>query len=216
MADRYVAPKKGEGAFHCPACGVYANQTWGSLSFYLGSSDVLPGDWRAAYCSHCGQSSLWKNDQLWYPSSATAPLPNPDLPPQIHDLYEEAREISSKSSRGAAALLRLAVQMLTIHLCGLYHEEVTDNLNKDIGTLVKHGLPKSVQQALDAVRVIGNNAVHPGQIDIGDDHRMTDSLFGLVNFIAEKTITEQKEIDAIYASLPEGTKQQIDKRDERS
>ena len=33
---------------------------------------------------------------------------------------------------------------------------------EDIVSMVKRGLEEQVQKALDAVRVIGNNAVHPG------------------------------------------------------
>ena len=44
-----------------------------------------------------------------------------------------------------------------------------ENLNADVAKLVKKGLPVDVQQALDAVRVIGNEALHPGQMDLRDD-----------------------------------------------
>ena len=40
-----------------------------------------------------------------------------------------------------------------------------NNINEDIKALVESGLDPRVQKALDAVRVVGNNAVHPGQMD---------------------------------------------------
>jgi hypothetical protein len=38
-----------------------------------------------------------------------------------------------------------------------------------------------VQQSLDIVRVIGNDAVHPGQIDLTDDIETATKLFVLIN-----------------------------------
>lgn len=87
-------------------------------------------------------------------------------------------------------------------------------MNTDIGNLVKNkNLPAKVQQSLDALRVIGNEAVHPGQLDLKDDTKTATSLFRLVNFIAEKMISEPKEIEAIYSKIPENKKKQIEERD---
>ena len=86
---------------------------------------------------------------------------------------------------------------------------------QDIKELVSKGLPSAVQKSLDAVRVIGNEAVHPGQIDLRDDVETAQVLFKLVNLIAEKMITEPKEVESIYASLPESKRQQIERRDEK-
>jgi len=94
-------------------------------------------------------------------------------------------------------LLRLVIQKVCKDL-----NEPGENINADIASLVRRGLPSGVQKALDAVRVIGNNAVHPGQIDLSDDMATATSLFGLVNFIVEKMISEPKEIESIYAALP--------------
>jgi Surface-adhesin protein E len=49
---------------------------------------------------------------------------------------------------------------------------------------VKNGLPETVQKSLDVVRVTGNNAVHPGQMDAADVNAAA-SLFALVNVIVE-------------------------------
>jgi len=74
-------------------------------------------------------------------------------------------------------------------------------------------LPIGVQQALDALRVIGNNAVHPGQMDLSDDEATAAALFGLVNFIVEKMISEPAEINRLYGMLPPGALSQIQRRD---
>lgn len=206
-SEKYIAPELNLRAFHCPICGVYANQYWRTL-LWNQSPPALITDWKTATCTHCSAASFWRLDQMIFPVAGTAPLPNADLPDDIRRDYEEARAIVSSSPRGAAALLRLAIQKLCRHL-----GEAGNNPNEDIASLVRKGLPSGVQKALDAVRVIGNEAVHPGVIDLRDDPQMAASLFGLVNFVTEKMISEPKQIDAIYAALPESKLKSIEKRD---
>jgi hypothetical protein len=122
-------------------------------------------------------------------------------------LYEEAAGIMVKSPRAAAALLRLAVQKL----CKALGEKGKD-INDDIGNLVKQGLPIQVQQSLDAVRVIGNNAVHPGEIN-ADNPAAVALLFGLLNVIVDRMITQPKKIQEIYGALPPKILDGISKRD---
>ena len=122
--------------------------------------------------------------------------------------YDEASTILDLSPRGAVALLRLGIQKLCKHL-----GEKGKNIDDDIKALVKKGLDVRVQRALDVVRVIGNNAVHPGQIDLRDDRATAERLFGLVNLISEKTITEPKNVEQMYDSLPESARKAIEKRD---
>ena len=88
-----------------------------------------------------------------------------------------------------------------------------ENINDDIGALVANGLDPRIQRALDAVRVIGNNAVHPGQIDLRDDRATAETLFHLTNLIAEKMISEPKHVDEVYATLPKEALSAIAKRD---
>ncbi len=87
------------------------------------------------------------------------------------------------------------------------------NLNDDIASLVKKGLSPQVQRSLDVLRVIGNNAVHPGQIDLRDDTRTALALFTAMNLTVEQVIAVPNQIDALYESLPEGARSAIEKRD---
>jgi hypothetical protein len=92
--------------------------------------------------------------------------------------------------------------------------EKGENPNTDIGNLVRKGLPVQIQQALDIVRVIGNNAVHPGQIDLKDDQRTAFILFQLINRIADDRLTQPKLTQALYDSLPQTARDAIEKRDQ--
>lgn len=146
-----------------------------------------------------------------FPDFAGIEPPNTDMGKEIIADYTEAASILQKSPRGAAALLRLAVQKL----CNQLGEPGKD-VNTDIGALVSKGLSKTIQQALDALRVIGNESVHPGQIDLRDKPETAKALFKILNKIAETMVTEPKEIKAIYDSLPEEKKKQIENRDGKS
>lgn len=158
-------------------------------------------------CFNCKDISIWIYDKLVYPQRGEAPPANPDLSDEIRRDYDEASSILDLSPRGSAALIRLAIQKLCKEL-----GKPGENLNKDIGALVTDGLDPRIQKALDVVRVLGNNAVHPGQIDLRDDRATAESLFCLLNLIAEKMISEPKHVDEVYAALPEDALKAIEKR----
>jgi hypothetical protein len=137
-------------------------------------------------------------------------LPNLDLPEEIKNDYEEAAKIVNISPRGASALLRLAIQKLCKELGG-----EGKNINNDIASLVEKGLPARIQKALDTVRVVGNESVHPGVLDVKDNKEIAFALFKLVNIITDKMISEEKQIDEIYNSLPQEKLDQINNRDKK-
>jgi len=159
-------------------------------------------------CFNCQKISIWIYDKLMYPVVGGVVPANSDMSEDIRRDYEEAGSILNQSPRGAAALLRLAIQKLCKEL-----GQPGENINEDIKSLVAAGLDARVQQSLDAVRVIGNSAVHPGKIDIRDDRATAEALFKLLNLIVDKTISEPKHIKEIYESLPENLREAIAKRD---
>jgi hypothetical protein len=89
-------------------------------------------------------------------------------------------------------------------------------LNDNIGIMVKNGLDEKIQKSLDVLRVIGNNSIHPGQIDFEDSYNTAISLFELVNIIADSMIRQPKKIDEFYTSLPKEKLEGIDNRNGRS
>jgi hypothetical protein len=160
-------------------------------------------------CFSCKGVAIWRADELIYPVNKISVRPVDDMPPDVRADYVEANEILDKSPRGAAALLRLCIQKLMPHL-----GQKGDNINGDIASLVQKGLDTRIQKALDVVRVVGNNAVHPGQIDLRDDKTLAIKLLGLVNVIVESQITQAKHIEEMYENIvPESIKAQIEKRD---
>jgi hypothetical protein len=91
--------------------------------------------------------------------------------------------------------------------------EKGENINDDIKQLVSKGLPVEVQQALDIVRVVGNEQVHPGELDVRDDPSIALELFKLINFVVEDRITRPKSIGRLYSRLPDNKLDGIRRRD---
>lgn len=218
MPKDYVPPQHAHDGFNCPNpdCEAYTGQKWYFDIAGFNKHNIDPSNFKIwfnnlslAVCDKCHKPSIWVDGKLVFPESYGAPAPSPDMSDEIKADYEEAQAIVSNSPRGAAALLRLVIQKLVVAL-----GEDGKDLNKNIGNLVRKGLPIQVQQALDTVRVIGNNAVHPGQIDVNDNPKIALGLFGFVNVIVEQMITQPKKIEELYTSaLPEGAKDQIEDRD---
>jgi hypothetical protein len=208
---KFVQPRENLDAFTCPYCGVLAQQfsrrvTIGSISTQSRFEEIS-----VRQCGNCNRYIVWWKDVLTVPQYGGFELPNPDLPEDIRRDYDEAASIADRSPRGATALLRLCVQKLCRHL-GYQHEKIDDA----IGAMVSDGLPVKIQQALDAVRVIGNNAVHPGVINLTDDVELAGELASLLNIIADNRISEPKRINEIYEKLPATARAAIETRNAKA
>lgn len=162
---------------------------------------------RVSTCRACGEYHLWLKDKMVVPVVGNIPIPNEDMP-EVKNIYLEAKEVFPYSPKSSAALLRLAIQNLYIELGGK-----GKNINDDIGELVKNGLTIKIQQALDAIRVIGNNAVHPGTIDLDDNKNIAALLFQFINIIVNDMITQPNNINSLYSQLPQGALDAIQRRD---
>ncbi len=210
----FVSPSLNSKAFACPHCNAHARQyKWGGSLSVAGHGSRIPegalehADLVISRCDVCSKNCLWVNKTLVYPAKNNAPLPNDDMPDELKVDYLEAAAIYSQSPRAAAALLRLCLQKLMPHL-GL----PGNNLNDDIGALVKRGMSSQIQQALDVVRVIGNNAVHPGELD-ADKAETAHQLFILMNLIVDSQISTPAKTQKMFDSLPKRSIDAIEKRD---
>lgn len=238
MPPKHVVPSIDAKAFSCPHCGALADQSWlealanplkdgrppsywsGELNRDSRHPRLLNNvDGRYVYyelrnvfvshCFSCRDIAIWKHDILLYPGIRHEVEPNPDLDPEIQADFDEARAVFSISPRAAAALLRLCLQKLCKQL-GQPGKKIDD----DIKALVAKGLSIQIQQALDLVRVIGNNAVHPGTINLNDDRETAARLFELVNLIADNQISQPKAIAKLFdEKLTPGAKDAIARRD---
>jgi hypothetical protein len=150
--------------------------------------------------------TLWIGGRRAIPQSKSI-QPNSDLSPEVRTDFLEAASIVQASPRGAAALLRLCIQKICVEL-----EKDPKDLNNAIAQLVAAGLSPRVSKMLDIVRVTGNEAVHPGQMDLKDDEETVSLLFELVNLIADELITRPKELERAWMKIPEDKRKGVETR----
>lgn len=206
-------------AFICPHCHSYAYQQRSVL--YVSPEDPslartpkgklgeimqvgsvkncweMIGGTHLTVCISCSKATIWAGDTTLYPASLPSPEVHPDTPEDIRADYNEARKIHTLSPRGAAALLRLALQKLLAQLGGR-----TGSIDGDIRALASNGLHPHLISAMDVVRITGNEAVHPGEMDLRDNVEIVNNLFQVFNIIVDQMISGPKKIATMYAGLP--------------
>lgn len=221
MSSIQTEPDYLKASFNCPHCHAFSAMSW----LVLMIPPRTPIDFASAQCQSCRKRSIWQtftyegmlnmsietltNGKMVYPTVATALAAHPMMPGEIKKDFEEARQIAGMSPRAAAGLLRLCIEKL----CRLLTGEEKLKIDQQIAKLVAQGLSVKIQRALDSVRVIGNEAVHPGTIDIEDSEKYVYPLFKIVNLIVEELIATPAEIDDLFNSLPEGKLEGIKQRD---
>lgn len=234
----------GEDSFVCPHCSVFAQQSWYQVQYnndrsvdeyevvsindyymikngvdfiyhndeYLNEVNILA----FCMCHSCKEYSLWSDHKLVYPQKSLIPPARNMMPHDVKKLYQEASDVYIYSPRASVALLRLALEILLPYLGA---EKGT--INNMISQLVneRKAIGK-IQEAMDTLRVIGNNAVHPGEIifESGDDdyqNQTAVSLFKILNYIVAETIESDEMIKNLYSQLPEKALEGIEKRNKR-
>jgi len=156
--------------FSCPICrsASICDIQYMSIQPNMGTSTYM------LVCRACGQGSVWKqfekkdnfnyNLRLIDPILPEAPEASADMPEDVKSDYEEARLVSNQSPRAAAALLRLALQKLCKHL-----GESGKHIDADIRALAQRPeFGERLIRAADTLRIVGNNAVHPGEMNEED------------------------------------------------
>lgn len=206
-------------AFDCPFCLAFSHMEWQKISVNERKRTKID----IAECSHCYNQSIWRSQLnrqddrelfslMVFPDNTINVNPSVDMPDDVIKDFNEAKTVFNKSPKSAAALLRLALQKLCKHL-----GEKGENINDDLKNLVKtNRLSPEIIKAADTVRITGNNAVHPGEMNDEDIDFVASKLFSLINLIIQRTITEPKEIENIYQLTPERAREAIAKRDNPS
>ncbi|MGI0041211.1 MAG: DUF4145 domain-containing protein, partial [Nitrosopumilaceae archaeon] len=148
-------------AFRCPTCNMIAHQSQKIVAKNIPIDPLEHPDifteYQITQCSACKHVALWYDSNLIYPIKSVAPHAYENMQEDIKKDYEEAYDIFPYSTRGSCALLRLCIEKFCLEL-----GEKDGTLNQKIGNLVeKKIISEDIQKALDSIRIIGNDALHP-------------------------------------------------------
>lgn len=147
---------------------------------------------KRANCLDCNAASYWVDEQMVWPVPRAAVEPNPELPDDLAVIFDEARVVMPHSPRAAAGLLRLLIDLLTKQLSEDTGGPGKAKLYDRIDVLRDGGhITEPTKQALHALRLGGNNAVHEGVILLeGDDRDTVLDMFRLVNAVVAQALEE--------------------------
>ena len=178
--------------FQCFHCTITTQHQWRALE----SKDILGimhytdleglGNFKISICYNCEGIAMWHNDKTIFPNTSHQPSAHTEMPEQIKLIYEEAAIISRLSPRASCALMRHALEELVKNI------GYKDRLFDSIGQMYEEGLiDDAIKDALDIVRLTGNDSLHSNQIDMSDQTNV-DYMFILINEIVESLIALPK------------------------
>lgn len=199
----------------CPHCGVksqhkYLNKINGRYEFKVvpnsnpanfsihSKYDSNLQDFNAIQCVVCGNYSVYHQGKMIYPIASNVSKPNDDMPDNVKEIYLEARNVLNISPKSACALLRLALEMLMGEL-DVDGRTLNDKINNYCD---KYNSDNRLIKACHLLRLVGNDVVHSGVLDVGDNEDIARAMFGILNEIVDETITKKNKMDVIFESLP--------------
>ena len=150
------------------------------------------GSYDRAECAGCKQISIWVNKKMVYPLTPSAPNPSDDMPDSVKKVYEEARLVEPYSKRAAMVLLRVSLEKL------MENQEIEGKtLHEKIKNLAKKGVTDEAIRWLLAVKHLGNEAAHIGDIEPNDEEvvKNVSKMFTTINLVVTIVITQKKVAD---------------------
>ncbi|PPF65451.1 hypothetical protein C5E11_00760 [Clavibacter michiganensis] len=168
--------------------------------------------WRAATCSACLGSSVWRGGVSVYPPSSTLPDPHADMPSDAAVLYREAKDVLPHSRRAGAALARASLERL---VKTLDPEAGLIPLDRRIARLETR-VSSSLWELLTVLRHVGNKAVHVEEqsdelvafyLDEEDGTELAEAMFDAINELVDELVTKPSRVRSYFDRLPAGVRE---------
>ncbi len=161
-----------------------------------------------------GSGQEWPNkvikENLVHPRETGRPPVPTEVPPEFSEDYVEACLVLADSPKASAALSRRCLQLILREKAGVQNP---DNLLRAIEEAVADpSIPTGIKDSLDAVRNIGNFAVHPNKglntgdvvpVEPGEAEWCLDVVEVLFDFYFVGPADVQRRRDALNAKLSE-------------
>jgi len=214
-------------AFKCPHCHTIEAQRWEWPKMIQHKHDWTTYDLWYSTCENCNWRMLWAETYktiYWWKSQQKVNVIFPvnynwnfdfeiskDTPQIIEEDFKEAIQILPLSPRWACALLRLCLQKFLDEIVIKISWSRKDTIDESIKYLAIDVwlISDDISNIMHVLRIIGNEAVHPWQIDLKDDYQTAEELIELFNYLINELITENKKKVALYDKIPSSKKSAI-------
>lgn len=149
------------------------------------------------------------------PPSGHRPAPPADVPPELAEDYNEASAVLHLSPKASAALSRRCLQHLLRDTAQVKHQDLAREIDE---VLARPGFPSHLAEAIDAIRQLGNFAVHPVKsthsgevlpVEAGEAEWTLDVLDLLFDFYFVQPALQKKKREALNEKLREAGKPQL-------
>ena len=130
-------------------------------------------------CHSCNGFALWVRGRLVFPWNVEKKLEF------VEEDFADAAAILNKSPREATALMRVCIQKLVPLL-----KQDGNYLNDYMSSLVRKGLEVEIQQAMEVLQVLRNEAGQPTKLETQEDKEMALRFFDSLKAVLERRIVK--------------------------
>lgn len=116
--SKYIAPNLDMNSFTCPYCNTLSQQVSdsGRAYFFKDKYDFNyfnPGGKHVKIeittCQSCLNYHVWINGKMVIPNVTNIPMPLEDMPNDIKELYNEARDVFPHSKRATSCIIKISI-----------------------------------------------------------------------------------------------------------
>ncbi|MCU1532313.1 MAG: hypothetical protein JWO49_1884 [Arthrobacter sp.] len=192
-----------------------------SVTMSTDIAKAMPGPvWHVSQCASCQNLAMWRGQVMVFPSEiekTAVPDPAPDMPAEAEELYREAAATLAVSRRAAAALCRAALESLVSTLTA---DAPSKSRLDDRLALLSRDVSQPVWEVLQAVRHIGNTALHGAddtdesiRLYLGDtDPQIPLMFFEAMNMLVDEKIVRPARAASLFSKLPQGVQDAIHRK----
>lgn len=149
-------------------------------------------------CPNCDGLHFWVAEKMVWPIGSGI-RPVEEMPENVKEVFREAQEIMGASPRASCALLRVGLERL---LKQLPDAPAKGTLYERINALP---IPSTLRPMADALREVGNSAVHSEEIDLSQSNeearRIAELLSEFLNQLAETMLIRPSRASRLVAMV---------------
>lgn len=163
---------------------------------------------RLSRCMECHEITIWLDQKMVWPDQQIDHRAHEMMPPTAREEFDEAAKVFRDSPRAGCALLRTCLEKICAD-----RGHIKGTLFARAGSLVSEMSSLHGRQAVDIVRVFGNESIHPGKMEANDIAENAERMFDAINLIVEEVYDRPARFSQLFEKLSPSQRREIERRD---